>query len=240
MAGETVDASRQTADAPQEANSLVLQLEHQLQHLILAGEISPGERLNEIHLSQRFGTSRGPLREAMRGLEARGLVTMVRNRGMYVRAISASEALEIYDVRAAIFGLAGRLLTEIVTDAMLADLFRHLEKMDDLAAQKDVEGYYQANLAFHDFLMESTGNKVLKREYKALVDKLHLCRVRGLVQSGGLSISNREHREMIDSIASGDKYRAQEAFFRHVERAKARFLRASTDESQAEKAQSSK
>ncbi|WP_435257644.1 FCD domain-containing protein [Thioclava sp. FR2] len=234
MASDTVDETQTGADDPKETNSLVLQLEHQLQHLILAGEIKPGERLNEIHLSQRFGTSRGPLREAMRGLEARGLVTMVRNRGMYVRAISPDEALEIYDVRAAIFGLAGRLLTELVTDSMLSDLFQHLEDMDRLVAAKDVEGYYQANLAFHDFLMEATGNKALKREYKALVDKLHLCRVRGLVQSGGLSISNREHREMIDSIASGDKYRAQEAFFRHVERAKARFMRATISDEKAD------
>ena len=219
--------STEKDEGRQEASSLVLHLEAELEHLILAGQIKPGERLNEIHLSTRFGTSRGPLREAMRGLEARGLVTMVRNRGMFVRAISTEEAVEIYDVRAAIFGLAGRLLTERTTDAMLEALDAQLSRMDDLAAARDLDGYYHANLDFHDFLMRATGNAVLMREYKALVDKLHLCRVRGLVQPGGLAVSNREHREMVDSIASGDKYRAQEAFFRHVERAKLRFQRAS-------------
>ena len=227
MAGQVKATNTQDEGARKDASSLVLQLERQLETLILTGELDPGARLNEIHLSQRFGTSRGPLREAMRGLEARGLVTMVRNRGMYVRAISTEEALEIYDVRAAIFGLAGRLLTEKVTDQMLEKLSEHLERMDSFAAAHDVDGYYHANLDFHDYLMRATGNKVIMREYKALVDKLHLCRVRGLVQAGGLAVSNREHREMVDSIASGDKYRAQEAFFRHVERAKARFQRAS-------------
>ncbi|MEA5160242.1 FCD domain-containing protein [Cereibacter johrii] len=223
---QKAEAAAAQAGGGREADSLVLHLEAQLEHLILTGELKPGERLNEIHLSARFGTSRGPLREAMRGLEARGLVTMVRNRGMYVRAISADEALEIYDVRAAIFGLAGRILTDRVTDEMLEDLYARLAAMDALAAERDFEGYYHANLDFHERLMRFTGNGVLMAEYKSLVDKLHLCRVSSLVQAGGLAVSNREHREMVDSVASGDKYRAQEAFFRHVDRAKARFRHA--------------
>ncbi|KXF74883.1 GntR family transcriptional regulator [Paramesorhizobium deserti] len=227
---DTATAAVQEEAGRQSTRSLTAHLERELERLILAGEIAPGERLNEIHLSNRFGTSRGPLREAMRGLEARGFVTMVRNRGMFVRAISTAEALEIYDVRAAIFGLAGRLLTEKVTDRMLEKLSARLDTMDGLAAARDFDGYYHANLEFHEYLMSATGNSVLMREYKTLVDKLHLCRVRSLVQAGGLAVSNREHREMVDSIASGDKYRAQEAFFRHVERAKARFRSAAGDD----------
>ena len=198
-------------------------LEQQIEHLILSGELGPGVRLNEIPLANRFGTSRGPLREALRGLQARGLVVVGGNRGMYVRAISPREALEIYDLRAAVFGLAGRLLTDRVTDAMLDRLGGFLDEMDRLAAARDLEGYYHVNLDFHEFLVTSAGNRLLVEQYKSLVNKLHLCRTRGLVQAGGLSVSNREHREMVDALASGDRYRAQEAFFRHVERAKLRF-----------------
>ncbi|MFQ6774686.1 GntR family transcriptional regulator [Cereibacter sphaeroides] len=163
---QKAEAAAAQTGGGREADSLVLHLEAQLEHLILTGELKPGERLNEIHLSARFGTSRGPLREAMRGLEARGLVTMVRNRGMYVRAISTEEALEIYDVRAAIFGLAGRILTDRVTDEMLEDLYGRLAAMDALAANRDFEGYYHANLDFHERLMRFTGNGVLMAEYK--------------------------------------------------------------------------
>ncbi|KZD06163.1 FCD domain-containing protein [Thalassospira xiamenensis] len=223
---ETTDISDPNDVDQKTTSSLTAHLECELEHLILTGEVGPGERLNEIHLSSKFGTSRGPLREAMRGLAARGLVSIVRNRGMYVRSISTEEALQIYDVRAAIFGLAGRLLTEKVTDQMLDELAAHLNTMDSYAASRDFEAYYHTNLKFHDYLMKATDNNVLILEYKSLVDKLHLCRAKGLVQSGNMIVSNREHREMIDSIASGDKYRSQEAFFRHVERAKSRFLAA--------------
>lgn len=220
----------QSNDIPDEVGSalsapgsLAAHLERELEHLILTGELKAGERLNEIHLASRFGTSRGPLREATRYLQAKGLVTTVRNRGVYVRSISTEEALQIYDVRAAIFGLAGRLLTDLVSDRMLRDLAEYLDQMDRQAAELDIDNYYHANLEFHDYLVTSTGNASLVREYKSLVDKLHLCRARGLVQAGGMSLSNWEHREMVNSIASGDKFRTQEAFFRHVERAKKRF-----------------
>ena len=100
--------------------SLTSVLEKEMERLILTGELEPGERINEIQLSNRFGTSRGPIREATRSLEAKGLVEVVRNRGVYVRRLSIEDAIEIYDVRAALFGQAGRLLSERMTDELLS------------------------------------------------------------------------------------------------------------------------
>lgn len=203
--------------------SLTVQTERKLEHLILTGELQPGERLNELELAQRFGISRGPLRESMQALHAKGLVEMIRNRGVFVRAISTQEAMELYDLRAAVFGLAGRLLTDLVNDDILARMHQFLDELEELAAARNFDDYYRLNLAFHDYLINTTGNSMLVAEYRSFVNKLHLCRARGLVQAGGLAVSNREHREMVDAIASGNKLRAQEAFFRHVERAKYRF-----------------
>lgn len=203
--------------------SLTVVLERELEHMILTGAFQPGERLNEIDLSKRFGTSRGPLRESIQSLHAKGLVEMVRNRGVFVRAISPEEAMELYDVRAAVFGLAGRLLTDIVNDAMLARMHQFLADMEVQAKAQNFDEYYRLNLSFHDFLIKSTGNSILVAEYRGFVNKLHLCRARSLVQSGGLAVSNREHAEMVDAVSSGDRLRAQETFFRHVERAKHRF-----------------
>ena len=199
-------------------------VEDQLEHLILEGELRPGERLHETQLSTRFGISRGPLREATRSLQAKGLVEVIPNRGVFVRSVSSDEALEIYDVRAAIFGLAGRLLTDLVNDAMLANMFAFLEQMDAAAATGDFDDYYRHNLAFHDFLIRGAGNTTLTEEYNTLVNKLHLCRARSLVKAGGLSVSNHEHRDMVEAVASGDRERANSAFFRHVQRSKTRFM----------------
>jgi DNA-binding GntR family transcriptional regulator len=203
--------------------ALSVQIQRKLERLILDGELKPGQKLNELELSKRFGTSRGPLREAMQNLCARGLAEAVRNRGVFVRTITPTEAFELYDVRATLFGLAGRLLTERIDDAILKNLQGFIEKMDDLADAKNYSDYYRTNLEFHDYLVWSAGNKILHREYHSFVDKLHLCRMRGLVNSKALSISNREHAEMINAAASGNAQRAQETFFRHVARAKIRF-----------------
>jgi DNA-binding GntR family transcriptional regulator len=203
--------------------SLSVAIENDLQHMILNGAVKPGERMNELQLATRFGTSRGPLREALRSLQGKGLVDFVRNRGVYVRSISIEEALEIYDLRAALFGLAGRLLVDKVNDDMLETLDGFLVRMDAASDARDFATYYPVNLAFHEFLVASTGNRLLQREYAMFVDKLHLCRGRSLVRAGGLALSNREHREMVDSIAAGGRERAFEAFFRHVDRAKHRF-----------------
>jgi DNA-binding GntR family transcriptional regulator len=203
-------------------SSLTGALERALERLILTGELMPGERLNEIQLSSRFGTSRGPLREATRSLQGKGLVDIIRNRGVFVRAVSPREALEIYDVRAALFGLAGRLLVDRLNDDLLSRLNEFLDQMDVIAAGRDFDSYYPVNLDFHEFLVAATGNDTLLAEYKGCVNKLHLFRARNLVQAGGLAVSNREHRAMIDALASGNREGAQEAFFRHVERAKAR------------------
>jgi DNA-binding GntR family transcriptional regulator len=204
-------------------SSLTGVLERELEQLILTGELKPGERLNEIKLSNRFGVSRGPLREASRSLAARGLLDVVRNRGVFVRAIPVEEALEIYDLRAAIFGLAGRLLVTKLDDAMLEQLQTFLGKMDGIAERRDFDEYYPVNLSFHDYLINAAGSTSLKKEYHSLVNKLHLCRAKSLVQAGGLSVSNREHREMVDALGSGDPLKSQEAFFRHVQRSKQRF-----------------
>jgi len=215
------------------SSSLSAAIESELQSMILKGQMKPGERLNEIQLSSRFGTSRGPLREAMRSLQARGLVHFIRNRGVFVRSISPDEALEIYDLRAALFGLAGRVLADLVSDAMLETLEGFLARMDTASERRDFSAYYPINLSFHSYLVENTGNRLLVREYQSYVDKLHLCRGRSLVQAGGLAVSNREHREMIDAIAAGNRERAAEAFFRHVERAKHRF-RSTLDKHQSD------
>lgn len=204
--------------------SLTSALERELERLILVGELKPGARINEIQLSNRFGTSRGPIREATRSLEAKGLVEVIRNRGVFVRRLSVEEAVEIYDVRSALFGQAGRLLAERMTDELLAMLTGFVKRMDKPAESGNFEGYYSLNLAFHNFIVTSAGNKMLAAEYQRFVNKLHLFRARSLVQGGGLAVSNREHREMVDALASGDSERAFAAHWRHVDNAKRRLI----------------
>lgn len=211
-------------------SSLTSALEKQLDRLIAEGELAPGERLNEIQLSNRFGTSRGPLREATRSLVAKGYVEVIRNRGVFVRKLSIEETLEIYDIRGALFGLAGRLLAQKMTDDMLGQLTGLVRDMEAAATAGDFDSYYPLNLQFHRSIVEASGNNALIDEYSRLVKKMHLFRAKSLVQGGGLAVSNREHTEMLNALASGDPERAHATHWRHVERAKHRMLAAMEDE----------
>ena len=208
--------------APIKVRSLAVLIEAEVERMIMAGEIAPGDRVNENQLALRFGTSRGPIREALRALEAGGLVELKPNRGVFVRSISLQEACDIYDVRAALFGQAGRLCAERLSPEQVKDLKDLVTRMEKASKAKDFESYYPLNLKLHEFIIDHSGNPVLASHYRDLVKMLHLFRARSLVQGGGLAISNSEHREMVDAIAAKDGMRAHRAHFDHVMRARER------------------
>ncbi|EAR52676.1 regulatory protein GntR, HTH:GntR, C-terminal [Oceanicola granulosus HTCC2516] len=204
--------------------SLTSALERELERLIIKGELSPGERLNEIQLANRFGTSRGPLREAMRSLEAKGFVNVIRNRGVFVRQLTLEEAREIYEVRGTLFGLAARLVCENMTPELMADLRAQVDAMQAAADANDFDAYYPLNLEFHATIMQRADNKTMEAEYLRLVSKLHLFRARSLVQGGGLPVSNTEHHRILAALEAGDADAAHLAGWHHVDAAKKRMM----------------
>lgn len=107
--------SSEQALALVQSTSLTRLVAESIEELMLTGELPPGHKLNEIALAQRFGISRGPLREALRLLEETGLIRQEKNRGAHVRVIPLSEAADLYDVRAGLDATAGRLLAERIT-----------------------------------------------------------------------------------------------------------------------------
>lgn len=203
--------------------SLVTLIASEIEGTIVRGELKPGERLNEFHLAQKFQTSRGPIREALRGLENAGLLEARRNRGVFVREIPDTEALEIYDVRAVLFGLAGKLLAERITQTERDALARLHGQMAKAAKTNDAAAYFPVNLAFHALIVSACGSATLQQQYNGLVKRLHLCRSQSLAQAGNLKISNLEHEVLLDALADRDPRRAFDAHAAHVLNAKARF-----------------
>ena len=82
-----------------QAHSLPSVVQAEIEQMIMGGELRAGQRINEAALAERFGTSRGPVREALRALEECGLVRAERNRGVFVREVTLAEADEVYDLR---------------------------------------------------------------------------------------------------------------------------------------------
>src|SRR3984957_11490004 len=104
------------------AETLSSLVAEELERMIIRGELQAGDRINESALAEMLSISRGPIREACRSLEKSNLVKVVTNRGVFVREMSVAQAAEIYDVRAHIFGLAGRLAASRMSPRDVAEL----------------------------------------------------------------------------------------------------------------------
>jgi phosphonate utilization transcriptional regulator len=200
-----------------QSHSLTTLVQRELERRILAGELEPGAKLTEEDIAGTLNVSRGPVREAFRALEQAGLVRTEKNRGVFVRQVSVSDADEIYEVRAGLDELIGRLLAERIQPGQLVELRELLKKMQKAARAKSVDDYYPLNVKFHDCLAEFTGNRTLVAHYRRLVNELHLYRRETLARGpDSFPISTREHAEIVDALARRDADRAGRLMYEHA------------------------
>ena len=209
-----------------QSNSLPALVQVEIEQLILRGELAVGQHVNESELASRFGTSRGPIREALRALEESRLVRSEKNRGVFVREISVAEADEIYDMREALDELIGQRVAERATEHELRDLKSVVAEMDDTTRVQDVKAYHALNLKFHDMLVDFAGNARLTESYRLLTKGLLLFRLRGLQDGGGFAVSNTEHRAVIEAVGARDSATAGRLLRQHAVESRARMHKA--------------
>lgn len=195
-----------------------------IQQLIYDGSFAPGERLNEAALAQRMGTSRGPIREALRALAGWGLVTPVPNRGVFVRQLSVREMLEVYDLRALLFGFAAERAAQRAEATDHAALAQLLAGMDQAQEAGDASRYYALNLEFHALVVALGGNARAAQAYGDCVKELHLFRRRYFDAPGHMRSSSQQHRLLVQAIAAGDGKRARAVAERHVQQGRQRLM----------------
>ena len=200
-----------------------------LKRLIEDGELKPGERINEATLATRMGTSRGPIREAIRVLTGMGLVTPVANRGVFVREVSVPEMIEIYDLRALVFGYACERATEFMTAARLKHLQSLMTQMETAAKAGKGALYYEANLKFHKCVLEFSNNKRAAETYENCVKELHLFRRPAFNYAAKMARSNQEHRAILEAMASGKGAEARKRGEAHVLSGRQRLLESLQD-----------
>jgi phosphonate utilization transcriptional regulator len=199
-----------------QSNSLPGLVQRELERMILAGDIVPGSKLNEASLAKLLGVSRGPVREAFRALEESGLVRLEKNRGVYVRQVPIEEADDIYELRAVLDDFVGRRVAATASPDAVRALRGDIARMEKATARNDVDSYLSANLDFHDRLVTLAGNGKLLLIYRRLANELRLFRRATLAQGDTLSVSTREHREIVDQIAAGKVAAAGRALYEHV------------------------
>jgi phosphonate utilization transcriptional regulator len=209
-----------------QSSSLPALVQIEIEQLILRGELGIGQRINESELAVRFGTSRGPIREALRALEESRLVRSEKNRGVFVREISVAEADEIYDIREALDQLIGQRVAERATPAQLRELEAVVDEMDEMTGVGEVSRYHALNLKFHDLLVDFAGNARLTESYRLLTKGLLLFRLRGLQDGGGFAVSNTEHKAVVAAVVARDGARAGQLLRQHAAESRARMHKA--------------
>ena len=204
-------------EGPIARRALYQEVAERLRRLIYRGELAAGAWVDEQALAGRFGTSRTPLREALKVLHAEGLVRLDPRRGSFVAGeLTPADLDDLFPVMAL---LEGRCAYEAVRKATPADVAR-LEaihaRLEALAAGGDVDGYYESNYSFHETIQELARNPWLSRIVSELRRFLRLLRGRQLRVPGRLRASLSEHRQVMQALRRGDAEGAEKVMRAHL------------------------
>lgn len=204
--------------------TLTVLVQREIERRILTGELPAGERLSESALAVGMGVSRGPVREAMRGLQQAGLVDIVANKGVLVRKIGYDEAVDLYDLRGSLFGFICETLARRRSDDDCTVLKGKLEGMATAIGAGDKEAYFRANLEFHAAIVEFCGNSRARAVYEGIAKEMHLFRRRGLSRIENMEASMQEHEAIAAAIIAGRAEAARKAGIGHLRKGRDRFL----------------
>lgn len=191
----------------------------QLRTAIVRGEMPPGSKVNEPQLSKQYGISRGPLREAIRRLEGCKLVEITPNVGAKVVSLNSEQAIEIYEIRESLEGLACRLAASRASAADCGRLRDLLANHERQIQSENGRLYYQkeGDLDFHYLIVQLSGNT---RLFKLLCDELyHLLRLYRVQTSSSPSRpvqAFKEHHQIVDAIEQADGELAELLMRRHI------------------------
>ncbi|HEX9875737.1 MAG TPA: GntR family transcriptional regulator [Gammaproteobacteria bacterium] len=184
------------------AASLRQQVIEKLRAAIISGRLSPGQRLTERELTERLGVSRTVVREALRQLDAEGLIEVIPNRGPVVRTLTPEEAEDLYRIRAVLHGLAAR---QFVEHASRADLEALRAALDSVVSAYDAgvtEHIAEAKTHFYDMLYAGAASESLSAMLGSLHARMWRWRALGLAHPQRSSRRSRESIEHLTAIVT--------------------------------------
>lgn len=196
-----------------------------LRQAILTGELKPGERLMEIHLADKLGVSRTPVREAIRRLELEGLVTMIPRRGAEVAQITEKSMSDVLEVRRALDALCAELACDRITPEELESLKKACDHFEQCIATGDAKKIAQADVALHDIIVRATGNQRLIQLVNNLSEQMYRYRFEYIKDSSQHENLVKEHRIIYQSIVDKEKETAAAAARTHIDNQKKAIMR---------------
>jgi len=201
-----------------------------LREAIIHGRLRPGERLMEIHLAEEMGVSRTPVREAIRKLELEGFVVMVPRKGAYVAGISVKDIVDVFEVRAALEGLAAGLAAARITEEEMEELERTLVRINVNSEEDDINSIVEGDSSFHELIYKASRNQRLVQIITRLKEQIHRFRMTSLSQPGRTKNALGEHKTIVEAISDRNVKLAQTLASEHVENAEQSLLEALGEE----------
>ncbi len=188
-----------------------------LRQAILTGELKPGERLMEIHLANRLGVSRTPIREAIRKLELEGLVTMIPRRGAEVAQITVKNLKDVLEVRKALDALAIELACERITEEELVALEEACIKFEEATLTKDARLIAKEDVELHHIIVKASRNDKLDQMVNNLAEQMYRYRFEHVKDAAQHQRLIEEHKIILESLRSKNNNKASEAVKIHID-----------------------
>jgi len=188
----------------------------QLKDALLKGQLEMGARINEIEIASAWGVSRTPIRDAMRRLEAEGLLRATPRRGVTVPLLSLGDVDELYDMRDLLEGRAARRAAERATPDYDDRLNTLIRKFGTTVKAGDLEALLDIDVEIHNGIAEASASAQLQKAIDALRGQIHVIRARGLLVRGRAAKSFREMAKLVAAIRARDAARAERAMCEHI------------------------
>lgn len=195
---------------------VAIELQALIRKWVFTGVLSAGDRINEKHLSEKLGISRGPIREAIQALRQEGLVEVIPNRGAFLRKLTLKEVLDLYDVMAGLGYSAGRLLPSRISDEQLAKINALHDKMVAAVSNDEPLAFFRHNQGFHDLLFKATNNRSLLKMMRNIEKRMMLYLHREATKTWMLMDSNQQHKEILTQLSEGNSEGTAKALMAHV------------------------
>lgn len=186
---------------------------------IMNGTLQPRERLMEIQMAEELGVSRTPIREALRKLELEGFIVMVPRKGAYVSDLSFKDIADVFEIRAALEGLAAGLAAERITEEELESMERLLVEKQEAITQDDISKLVEVDTKFHELMYQSSRNVRLGSIISNLREQIQRFRLASLSYPGRNKLSLEEHKKIVEAIQARDYQLARQLATEHIENA---------------------
>jgi DNA-binding GntR family transcriptional regulator len=196
--------------------TLAAQVQERVREAILKQMLKPGDRIDQNKLADELQVSMAPVREALKGLEAEGLVTIQPRRGAFVVEVSISDMDDLYFTRQLIEGEAIYLAVPLLTESDFVELQQMIDQMREATAADDISTYIALNRQFHLHIYNTLNNQHLLQVIQMLWERSELYRYRYMFMTRDHERIHQEHDSILEALRQHDQALAKKRAQDHI------------------------